>query len=92
MKTLSLVLAIVLAAPAWGADDAPLAPVPMTCIPEAQRVAEGKAVANLSAQVESLKSAPQGVHVGLVVLIAVGATLLGGGVTYGVVKATTPKP
>lgn len=95
MKTLALVLALALAAPAWGADDAPVAAPAtpgMTCIPDAQRIAEGKAVVNLTAQVESLKAAPQGVPLGLVILISVAAALAGGGITYGVVKATTPHP
>jgi hypothetical protein len=102
VKALALALAVALAAPA-AAQDVPLltpvvpavggtlTPDARLCLESAEQVTLARRLEADKATIASLKAAPQGLPVGLVVLIAVGAVLAGGAAGYGVAVATAPK-
>jgi hypothetical protein len=102
VKALALALAIALAAPA-AAQDVPLltpvvpavggtlTPASALCLDPAEQLTLAKRLEADRAAIESLKAAPQGLPVAVVVLIAVGAVLAGGAAGYGIAAATAPK-
>ena len=102
MKALCLALVVAIAAPA-AAQDVPLlttvvpavggtlTPVSALCLDPAEQVALAKRLEADKATIESLKAAPQGLPVAVVILIAVGAVLAGGAAGYGIAAATAPK-
>lgn len=91
MKRVVVGLMLTLALPTWAADDAPfVAPAGLTCIPDAQRINEGRVVLAQTVQIEKLEkrvmeSTP--LHPVVVVLIVVGAAAAGAAVTAGVMSA-----
>jgi hypothetical protein len=102
VKALALALVVAIAAPA-AAQDVPLltpvvpavggtlTPVSSLCLDPAEQVTLAKRLEADKATIQSLKAAPQGLPVAVVILIAVGAVLAGGAAGYGIAAATAPK-
>lgn len=91
MKTLALLLTVALAAPAWAdpPPDSPLAPRTVT-LTEVEAVAAAKRIASCEAERDVLRRGPP---VGVVVLVAAVAAVVGGAVGAGVTYAATrPRP
>lgn len=94
MKTLAASLALLLAAPALAADDAPIiitagtqAPVSGVLLPDAVAVVQAQRVRACEAERDSLK-ASAGIPVPVIVVLVAVGLLAGGAAGYGVAVAT----
>lgn len=94
MKNFILVALICFGPLARAADDAPLAPPSLTpvCVPEAQRIKEGKAMASCQARVEYLEKGNVILPTPAFIAGAAGLVILSVVLTFAVVKATAPSP
>jgi hypothetical protein len=84
----ALLVVLLCAHLARAADDAPLEPV---LVPQAQRIAEGKAMASCLAERDALKTGNVIVSVPAFVAVLVGVAAASVAVTVGVAAATAPK-
>jgi len=94
VKALAALLCVLLAVPAYAADDAPIvldagatAPVAGVLLPDAVAVAAAKRLKGCEAERDSLKAAPGPMHPAIIVGLVVLGVLAGGAAGYGVARA-----
>lgn len=91
MKTLSLIVLLLAPTFAQAADDAPVT-VPLTpgftCIPDAQRIGEGKAMASCSGELADIKKGTIIVSPPAFIGIIAGVAVVAAVIAVGVLKAT----
>lgn len=95
MRALAASLALLLAVPAYAADDAPIvlqagavAPVAGVLLPDAVAVAAAQRLKGCEAERDSLKAAPGPLHPAVVVALVVLGVVAGGAAGYGISQAT----